>query len=59
LYTGRAAPCLSIQSVKSMLMRGLDRQALPELVTRPPVEHANIRGAEYYSLTGSVEEVAG
>ena len=42
-----------------MLMRGLDRQALPELVTRPPVEHANIRGAEYYSLTGSVEEVAG
>jgi transposase len=47
------------QSVKSMLMRGLDRQSLPELVTRPPVEHANIRGAEYYSLTGSVEEVAG
>jgi transposase len=47
------------QSVKSMLMRGLDRQPLPELVTRPPVEHANIRGADYYSLTGSIEEVAG
>lgn len=43
-----------------MLMRGLDRQPLPELVTtRPPIDHANIRGADYYSLTDNIEEVAG
>jgi len=48
------------QSVKSMLMRGLDRQPLPELVpVRPPIEHANIRGADYYSLTDDSGEVAG
>jgi transposase len=38
------------QSVKSILAAGLDRQPLPQLVaTGPPVEHANIRGAEYYA----------
>lgn len=38
------------QSVKSILAAGLDRQPLPQLVTpEPPVEHANIRGAEYYA----------
>jgi transposase len=40
----------SYQSVKSMLQKGLDRQALPELVALPaPVEHDNIRGAGYYA----------
>ena len=38
------------QSVKSILASGLDRQPLPQLVAPgPPVEHANIRGAEYYA----------
>ena len=38
----------SYQSVKSILTAGLDRQPLPQLVEpSPPVEHANIRGAEY------------
>jgi transposase len=38
------------QSVKSILAAGLDRQPLPELVApRSPVEHANIRGADYYA----------
>ena len=36
------------QSVKSILAAGLDRQPLPQLATPgPPLEHANIRGAEY------------
>jgi len=36
--------------VKSILAAGLDRQPLPQLVAPdPPVEHANIRGAEYYA----------
>jgi transposase len=39
----------SYQSLKSMLAHGLDRQACdgapPE---RPPIEHGNIRGAEYF-----------
>jgi transposase len=38
------------QSVKSILAAGLDRQPLPQLVAPdPPVQHANIRGAEYYA----------
>jgi transposase len=36
------------QSVKSILASGLDQQPLPQLITVPPVEHANIRGADYY-----------
>jgi transposase len=36
------------QSVKSILASGLDQQPLPQLITIPPVEHANIRGAGYY-----------
>jgi len=36
------------QSVKSILASGLDQQPLPQLITTPPVEHANIRGADYY-----------
>jgi hypothetical protein len=38
------------QSVKSILASGLDRQPLPLLVAPdPPVQHTNIRGAEYYA----------
>ncbi len=36
------------QSVKSILASGLDQQPLPQLITRPPMEHTNIRGADYY-----------
>jgi hypothetical protein len=45
-------------SVKSILVRGLDRQNVIEPVPlAPPVEHANIRGSAYYA--GSLfEEVA-
>lgn len=44
-----ALSACSYQSLKSMLERGLDR--LPVELTpprRPPVEHDNIRGAEYF-----------
>jgi len=40
----------SYPSVKSILARGLDRQNMVEPATlAPPVEHANIRGADYYA----------
>jgi transposase len=38
----------SYRSVKSMLERGLDRQALETPATRPPLEHSNLRGASYF-----------
>jgi transposase len=39
----------SYQSLKSMLASGLDRQPLDESAPeRTPVEHPNIRGADYY-----------
>ena len=39
----------SYQSLKSMLAHGLDRQPLEESPPQPtPVEHANIRGAQYF-----------
>ena len=45
--------------VRSILTTGLDRQPLPQLVSAtPPVEHENIRGADYYAAPGA-EEVAG
>jgi len=45
--------------VRSILTTGLDRQPLPKLVSAaPPVEHENIRGADYYAAPGA-EEVAG
>lgn len=48
----------SYQSVKSILARGLDRQSLSESVALlPPVQHANIRGAAYYTRS-LFEEVA-
>ena len=48
------------QSVKSILASGLDQQPLPQLITRPPVEHTNIRGAGYYGdSTKPAQGVAG
>jgi hypothetical protein len=45
--------------VRSILTSGLDQQPLPQLVAAaPPVEHDNIRGADYYTAPDS-EEVAG
>jgi transposase len=45
--------------VRSILTTGLDRQPLPQLMPgTPPVEHENIRGADYYAAPGA-EEVAG
>ena len=39
----------SYQSLKSMLERGLDgRPVEPTPPSRPPVEHGNLRGAEYF-----------
>jgi len=38
----------SYRSVKSILERGLDRQPLEMPTARPPLEHANLRGAFYF-----------
>ena len=46
----------SYQSVKSILENGLDRQPLVESNTQDAViEHANVRGAEYYTATDPEE----
>jgi transposase len=48
-----------LANVRSILVSGLDQQPLPQLVPAdPPVEHDNIRGADYYAAPAS-EEVAG
>jgi transposase len=48
------------QNVKSILASGLDRQAPLELVPpRNPVDHENIRGANYYAGTDKAREVGG
>jgi transposase len=47
----------SFQSVKSMLQSGRDRAPLPELIEFPaPLQHENLRGADYYRTTQSGEE---
>jgi transposase len=47
-----------LANVRSILTSGLDQQALPQLVpATPPVEHGNIRGADYYAAP-AVKEVA-
>ena len=44
-----ALKACSYQSLKSMLERGLDRLPVePTPPSRPPVEHDNIRGADYF-----------
>jgi transposase len=48
-----------LANVRSILISGLDQQPLPQLVPAdPPVEHDNIRGADYYAAPAS-GEVAG
>ena len=43
-----ATGACSYQRVKSMLEHGLDRQPLETPAPRPPLEHANLRGAAYF-----------
>lgn len=38
----------SYTSVKSVLKNGLDREPLRVAPALPPIDHPNIRGAEYY-----------
>jgi transposase len=38
----------SYKNVESILKKGLDRQALTAPTPLPPLEHANLRGREYY-----------
>jgi len=43
----------SYKSVKSILENGLDRKPLPDSPTNtPPIEHENVRGADYYQAHG-------
>jgi transposase len=39
----------SYKSIRSILEKGLDQQPLPNSTTQPPVNHANIRGGDYYN----------
>jgi transposase len=43
----------SYRSVKSILEHALDRQPLEAPVTKPPLEHDNIRGACYFDFSES------
>jgi hypothetical protein len=43
-----ATGACSYHSVKSILERSLDRQALATPPSSPPVTHANLRGASYF-----------
>ncbi len=43
----------SYPSVKSILERGLDRQALETPSSSPPVVHENLRGASYFASRSS------
>ena len=44
----RAMGATSYRSVRSILERGLDREAGSDTMTPPGVTHANVRGAGYY-----------
>lgn len=43
-----ALGAVSYRSVRSILERGLDREALPDAAVPPAITHANVRGAGYY-----------
>jgi len=52
-----ATKAVGFTSIESMLKSGLDKQPLPQpTVERPPVQHDNIRGPEYYSRNAGEEE---
>jgi transposase len=43
----------SYKSVKSILAKGLDRDPVPQQRSQtPPIEHENVRGADYYQAHG-------
>jgi hypothetical protein len=42
----------SYRSVKSILEHSLDGQPVEAPVTKPPLEHDNIRGASYFDTSG-------
>ncbi len=45
-----ASRAVGFKSIESILKRGLDRMPLPESPPeKPPIDHENIRGPEYYS----------
>ena len=45
-----ASKAVGFKSIESILKRGLDKLPLPEKATeKPPIDHDNIRGPEYYS----------
>jgi hypothetical protein len=45
----------SYRSIESILKQGLDRQPLPDRSQpRPALQHANVRGAEYYEQSKEV-----
>jgi transposase len=46
-----ATGACSYPSVKSILERSLDRQPLETLPSRPPLEHANLRGPAYFDFS--------
>ena len=46
-----ATGACSYPSVKSILERALDRQPLEITSNRPPLEHANLRGAAYFDFS--------
>ena len=52
-----ATKTVSFRSIESILKSGLDKQPLPQRSPeKPPVEHDNIRGPQYYSQTTQEEE---
>ncbi len=52
-----ATKAVGFKSIESILKSGLDTQPLPQrMPEKPPVEHDNIRGPEYYSQTVQEEE---
>jgi hypothetical protein len=45
-----ASKAVGFKSIESILKRGLDKLPLPEKAPeKPPIDHDNIRGPEYYS----------
>lgn len=45
----------SYRSIQSMLKKGLDRAAVIPVIATPMIEHANIRGADYFDPDGEKE----
>ena len=52
-----ATKTVSFKSIESILKRKLDKRPLPQRAPdKPPVEHDNIRGSEYYCQTPQGDE---